>query len=1204
MPITTRAKRQAQQQSGLPPSPQVVLPETSRKRPRAKKTRKAPEASDTSTTEHVEDPKSEIQALSLSPVAHPVPEVESASPMTGPPNLELANDTTSSVVHPAATRFSDTAAIFASVLQHPSPSTTEHPVPTKSPDGLTAESVSAEILSPTVNILPTPPSTTETPIQSHVSAAELLSISGNVAPAPPSTPVSLVQRSASPANAAVPRVSPSPASTLRVPAVPQTRLHLWVDAAPEDLSTVEPSNAPSLALAIPSNLVPEILALIAQRTNTTSNKLTQTADSGSISLLRRKRKLTDNPDMAPPARRIRFEESKASPPKAIQSQRQALSESNGQAKSGLRASKSSLRRTKLKELDRYDNKGNIQLGGPVEVPIDSDDEGFPFSPPLKENRRITHDYASLEGTMFNNNPYNADNSHHVPQSEFMKDALFDPFTEEREPQTDRERDSAAGVTTLEDRPNPEARLHPATPRPRKWGLGSILDSARSVSKYIPLLNTRPTAAAPQIAEAPNLVPHRMATPPQPLPQAPPQTEPRPSTHSIESVNLPATERARPSQRPPSQKPSAKGPLKTKQQVADERKRRAERDFMREQAEFVRQDDARKAREAQLREDAIRQAEKVSTPGGKRKRLPSPDTIPNPPGVSYGMDLDYFCFSSSEEEEEQTTPTKQPPNKKSRISLPDFTPGPIIGDPHRARPYTGVYFADPTEKYHGGNIFGEAASSANAASRAAELEPAVMGLTPNEIAKAAAARAAAIGPVKEGAQVTEAELMARGYLGNTPKVHIPGPTPSQNTPSITFKVPEPSDSDSDSDPEVTESNVATPTVSDAPETTVPMGVIQASPYGHAGATSSAAPTSTAASGTWTQPPPPPPNPSHAALPAGGMDEDQLTGAIAKARANAMKHAPTKSSSLRQSSRLSSPKVVINNGDKDSVKVKGLASQELGKAQEQPVAANQRGLSPKETIEVSAAGTADTTEHTSLTADSDGGAGSGEINEEAHTTALTKVSHPDETQISAHQHTDSDNGTPALTAYAEWRKIADPVVSGLVESTWTEQDTEEAEDDLDAALEEYFATSAQEHDLDEALEEYFATNPPEQEGIVAEATTQEAGPFFLNKGQVAAYDPRPTLEIVPRGDVGTSNSIGAVTRTAHGGLVATNYSDKVNAYATFAHTADPAVVGLLENGWTAEDDEAAAASFNEQLDTYIAQQTAENAPTGPSVTYMLL
>lgn len=42
---------------------------------------------------------------------------------------------------------------------------------------------------------------------------------------------------------------------------------------------------------------------------------------------------------------------------------------------------------------------------------------------------------------------------------------------------------------------------------------------------------------------------------------------------------------------------------------------------------------------------------------KRKRSPSPDVIPNPKGCSYGMDLDYFCYSSDSEDE--TTPTSEP-----------------------------------------------------------------------------------------------------------------------------------------------------------------------------------------------------------------------------------------------------------------------------------------------------------------------------------------------------------------------------------------------------------------------------------------------------------------------------------------------------------------------------------------------------------------
>ncbi|EEP82430.1 predicted protein [Uncinocarpus reesii 1704] len=45
---------------------------------------------------------------------------------------------------------------------------------------------------------------------------------------------------------------------------------------------------------------------------------------------------------------------------------------------------------------------------------------------------------------------------------------------------------------------------------------------------------------------------------------------------------------------------------------------------------------------------------------KRKRSPSPDVIPNPPGVSYGMDMRYFGYSSESEEEEEELPRPKSP----------------------------------------------------------------------------------------------------------------------------------------------------------------------------------------------------------------------------------------------------------------------------------------------------------------------------------------------------------------------------------------------------------------------------------------------------------------------------------------------------------------------------------------------------------------
>lgn len=52
---------------------------------------------------------------------------------------------------------------------------------------------------------------------------------------------------------------------------------------------------------------------------------------------------------------------------------------------------------------------------------------------------------------------------------------------------------------------------------------------------------------------------------------------------------------------------------------------------------------------------------------KRKRSPSPDVIPNPPGCSYGLDLNYFCYSSeSESEGEEEATTKPTPLLKSAV----------------------------------------------------------------------------------------------------------------------------------------------------------------------------------------------------------------------------------------------------------------------------------------------------------------------------------------------------------------------------------------------------------------------------------------------------------------------------------------------------------------------------------------------------------
>lgn len=95
---------------------------------------------------------------------------------------------------------------------------------------------------------------------------------------------------------------------------------------------------------------------------------------------------------------------------------------------------------------------------------------------------------------------------------------------------------------------------------------------------------------------------------------------------------------------------------------------------------------------------------------KRKRAPSPDVIPNPKGSSYGLDLDYFCYSSeSDEDEAQATRTDRtgprvttsqgPAIKKARTQpAAESTPTPPVRYwPAATDPYRGRYFLMPGQR---------------------------------------------------------------------------------------------------------------------------------------------------------------------------------------------------------------------------------------------------------------------------------------------------------------------------------------------------------------------------------------------------------------------------------------------------------------------------------------------------------------------------
>ncbi|RAK98246.1 uncharacterized protein BO80DRAFT_457529 [Aspergillus ibericus CBS 121593] len=132
---------------------------------------------------------------------------------------------------------------------------------------------------------------------------------------------------------------------------------------------------------------------------------------------------------------------------------------------------------------------------------------------------------------------------------------------------------------------------------------------------------------------------------------------------------------------------------------------------------------------------------------KRKRSPSPDVIPNPPGCSYGLDLDYFCYSSESDEEqelpqprtEQKKPdhsakaavrsalrSERPSSKKVRFDAsPENTPSKLRLRARATDPYHGRHFIGM-----GNDSDAAAPDSPTPASHVSDESPTRSGFVPN------------------------------------------------------------------------------------------------------------------------------------------------------------------------------------------------------------------------------------------------------------------------------------------------------------------------------------------------------------------------------------------------------------------------------------------------------------------------------------------
>ena len=442
--------------------------------------------------------------------------------------------------------------------------------------------------------------------------------------------------------------------------------------------------------------------------------------------------------------------------------------------------------------------------------------------------------------------------------------------------------------------NGDLTLVPETPKRRGWGLSNLVPNIpQSVAKYLPRVPAFNLEALTQNHTG---------------------TDDTPATAGPSKIQGRKDRRSPPSFQTKAQRDVARL-AKEKQIVIAKEKM------------IIEEEVTRQVQEKMELAEITRKVEQASNPGQKRKRVVSPqgdEKIPVPEGCQFGMDLDYFCSSSSDESSDEDvpdTPTRKPqtlsapratrPIKRLRFSdevlvAPAYQ---IVGDPHRAQPYTGVLLARPGDLgYKGGNMFTEATVKGAAASEATSASSSSKNTNPQGTF------------ICPSASDSEEDIID-AFFGEKP---LPS---SKQKP--TFNTP------------ASNTHKSTNTTTKIP------GLFASTPLQSIEANKITITTAKPAE-SWTQPPPPRPNPSHAALPSGNSHVSNVGSyssgnpasnptemdPLTRARSAALKYTPAKPSGLRESSRLSST-TVSDHGDQeqslgacdDHVTAKGQTQEEI-------------------------------------------------------------------------------------------------------------------------------------------------------------------------------------------------------------------------------------------------------------------------------------
>ena len=445
--------------------------------------------------------------------------------------------------------------------------------------------------------------------------------------------------------------------------------------------------------------------------------------------------------------------------------------------------------------DLYDEKGNLRLGRYKKVEFEFDD-----GPEVEQGLTNTQEQTSGNSFTENNPPQQQEpastddaatlSTETTDTASKLIEIAEDPYNESEMPYTIVPLEETFPEQQLESQTHAE----PETPRARGWGLTSIIPS--SVSKFIPFSSRRAATAVtpsqPQAQSEPQVLNEPNPPPPtsyRAIMRSRPELQQDRSTQNDDTfISVHHTPDPPAVDLTPHHQAAKTGDIQQlKEELEQELRAKIEAEYKAkalEESEKLTAALKQKVKEVDERDKRLeRERKKLAQhldeiiPGSKRKRMPSPETIPNPVGGGFGMDLDYFYISDADSDEDHQTPIRRPQAKKARTSSHGTG---LIGSPS-------------------GNV-GEASSTSQSESQHTPSEE-VAQVTPTQGSQTV--RVSSFNTDLNGSShrnVFEASLSAQTE-----------PEYAPNGPTMTFKVPSPTSSDDDNSELDVESqqNIAAP-----------------------------------------------------------------------------------------------------------------------------------------------------------------------------------------------------------------------------------------------------------------------------------------------------------------------------------------------------------------------------------------------------------